>query len=135
VISGELESVEKACILMKEAGAKRSLVLPVSGAFHSPLMEPARTELAKAIEDTTFGAPVCAVYQNVTASPETDPDRIKSNLLSQLTSPVKWTQTVRNMLKDGARSFTEFGPGTVLQGLVGKTAKAEGLEITFETKL
>ena len=107
---------------MKEAGAKRALPLSVSGAFHSPLMEPARAELAEAIERTAFSVPICPVYQNVTAEPTTDPEVIKANLLAQLTSPVKWTQTVRNMLDAGADSFLEIGPGTVLQGLVRRTA-------------
>lgn len=118
VISGEKEAVEKACSLMKEAGARRALPLNVSGAFHSPLMEPARAELAEAIERTDVRKPVCPVYQNVTALPETDPERIKQNLLLQLTSPVKWTQSVRNMMHDGATEFKEIGPGTTLQGLI-----------------
>ena len=118
VISGDSEAVAVACAACKEAGAKRALPLPVGGAFHSPLMEPARVELAEAIEATPFNAPRCPVYQNVTAMPETDPQRIKDNLLSQLTSPVRWTASVLQMLQDGAASFTEIGPGTVLQGLV-----------------
>ncbi|MBO7644395.1 MAG: ACP S-malonyltransferase [Bacteroidales bacterium] len=118
VISGDSEAVAAACAACKEAGAKRALPLPVGGAFHSPLMEPARLELAEAIEATPFNAPRCPVYQNVTAMPETDPQRIKDNLLSQLTSPVRWTASVLQMLQDGAASFTEIGPGTVLQGLV-----------------
>ena len=122
VISGEAEAVAEACAKMKEAGAKRALPLPVSGAFHSPLMEPARLELAEAIDTTPFRAPVCPVYQNVTALPSTDPSVIKDNLLRQLTSPVRWTQTVRNMVADGADFFLEIGPGTVLQGLVGRIA-------------
>lgn len=122
VISGEKEAVDKACAALKEAGAKRALPLPVSGAFHSPLMEPARAELAKAIEETPFSTPVCPIYQNVTALPSTDPAVIKDNLLKQLTSPVRWTPTVRNMLADGALRFLELGPGTVLQGLVKRTA-------------
>lgn len=122
VISGELSAVEKACALLKEAGAKRALVLPVSGAFHSPLMEPARVELAKAIEATPFKAPRCPIYQNVTASPTTDPGLIKENCLKQLTSPVRWTKTVLNMIADGASRFVEIGPGSVLQGLVGRIA-------------
>ena len=125
VISGELSAVEKACALLKEAGAKRALVLPVSGAFHSPLMEPARVELAKAIEATPFNSPRCPIYQNVTAAPTTDPEVIKENALKQLTSPVRWTQTVRNMIADGAARFVEIGPGTVLQGLVGRIATEE----------
>ena len=107
---------------MKEAGAKRALPLAVSGAFHSPLMEPARLELAEAIDKTPFQVPVCPVYQNVTALPSTDPEVIKDNLLRQLTSPVRWTQTVQNMVADGADSFLEIGPGTVLQGLVKRIA-------------
>ena len=122
VISGEEAAVLEACAKMKEAGAKRALPLPVSGAFHSPLMEPARLELAEAIDKTPFRAPVCPVYQNVTALPSMDPDVIKDNLLRQLTSPVRWTQTVRNMVADGADSFLEIGPGTVLQGLVKRLA-------------
>ena len=125
VISGELSAVEEACAKLKEAGAKRALVLPVSGAFHSPLMEPARVELAKAIEATPFKAPRCPIYQNVTAAPTTDPEVIKENALKQLTSPVRWTQTVRNMIADGAARFVEIGPGTVLQGLVGRIATEE----------
>ena len=122
VISGDTAAVEEACIRMKEAGAKRALVLPVGGAFHSPLMEPAREELAEGIRKATFRTPLCPVYQNVTARPSTDPEEIKSNLLAQLTAPVLWTQTVRNMLADGAEHFIELGPGKVLQGLVAKTA-------------
>ena len=122
VISGEIEAVNEACEKLKAAGAKRALPLQVGGAFHSPLMEPAREELAKAIETTVFKTPVCPVYQNVTARPSTDPDVIKKNLLSQLTSPVKWTQTVKNMIADGADYFMEIGPGAVLQGLIKKTA-------------
>lgn len=122
VISGELKAVEEACTLLKEAGAKRALVLPVSGAFHSPLMEPARVELAKAIEATPFKAPRCPIYQNVTALPTTDPEVIKENVLKQLTSPVRWTKTVQNMIADGAGRFVEIGPGSVLQGLVGRIA-------------
>ena len=122
VISGEAEAVAEACAKMKEAGAKRALPLPVSGAFHSPLMEPARLELAEAIDKTPFQVPVCPVYQNVTALPTTDPAVIKDNLLRQLTSPVRWTQTVRNMVADGADNFLEIGPGTVLQGLVHRIA-------------
>lgn len=122
VISGEKEAVEAACVKMKEAGAKRALVLPVGGAFHSPLMEPARAELAEGIEKAVFKTPVCPVYQNVTALPSTDPAEIKANLLAQLTSPVRWTQSVKNMINDGASHFTELGPGKVLQGLVAKIA-------------
>jgi [acyl-carrier-protein] S-malonyltransferase len=118
VISGEAGAVAAACAALKEAGAKRALPLPVGGAFHSPLMEPAREELAEAIRATEILAPSCPVYQNVSASPETDPARIRENLLLQLTSPVRWTQSVKAMLADGAAEFTEIGPGTVLQGLV-----------------
>ena len=122
VISGEKKAVEEACAKMKEAGAKRALPLAVSGAFHSPLMEPARLELAEAIDRTPFKAPSCPVYQNVTALPSSDPSVIKENLLKQLTSPVRWTQTVQNMVADGADHFLEIGPGTVLQGLVRRIA-------------
>ena len=128
VISGEKDAVEAACSRMKEAGAKRALVLPVGGAFHSPLMEPARAELAEGIEKTPFLQPRCPVYQNVTASPSTDPETIKANLLAQLTSPVRWTQSMKHMLSDGADHFIELGPGKVLQGLVAKTA-ADGVII------
>lgn len=121
VISGEAEAVDDACAKLKEAGARRALPLAVGGAFHSPLMEPARAELAEGIEKAVFRTPVCPVYQNVSAAPVTDPAEIKANLLSQLTSPVRWTQSVRNMTADGAGHFTEVGPGKVLQGLVGKT--------------
>ncbi len=120
VISGSNVGVEQAMEKLKEAGAKRVLPLAVGGAFHSPLMEPAREELAQAIENTTFGTPTCPVYQNVNALPATDVAVIKENLIAQLTSPVRWTQTVQNMMKDGATSFTEVGPGKVLQGLVKK---------------
>lgn len=120
VISGSVEAVNAACETLKEKGAKRALLLPVGGAFHSPLMEPAREELAAAIEATTINAPVCPVYQNVNALPQTDSTVIKENLIAQLTGPVRWTQTVKNMLADGATSFTELGPGKVLQGLVMK---------------
>lgn len=122
VISGERSAVEEACARLKESGAKRALVLPVGGAFHSPLMQPAAEELAAGIESVTFREPVCPIYQNVTALPVTDPARIKDNLLAQLTSPVRWTQTVKNMIADGADRFIESGPGKVLQGLVAKTA-------------
>ena len=118
VLSGEEEAIDQACAKFKEAGAKRALKLAVSGAFHSPLMEPAREKLAKAIEATPFQKPFCPVYQNVTAQPTTDPAVIKENCLKQLTSPVRWTQTVQNMYADGAAHFVELGPGTVLQGLV-----------------
>jgi [acyl-carrier-protein] S-malonyltransferase len=120
VISGSIEGINIACEKMKEAGAKRALVLPVGGAFHSPLMEPARIELEAAINNTTFNNPICPVYQNVTASAISNPDEIKKNLILQLTAPVKWTQTVTQMIADGATHFTEVGPGKVLQGLVKK---------------
>jgi [acyl-carrier-protein] S-malonyltransferase len=122
VISGEVSAVNDACTRLKEAGARRALQLPVGGAFHSPLMEPARAELAEGIEKATFHTPVCPIYQNVTARPTTDAQEIKANLLTQLTSPVKWTQSVMNMIADGADKFIELGPGKVLQGLVSKTA-------------
>lgn len=131
VISGEKEAVELACAAMKEAGAKRALPLSVGGAFHSPLMEEARLELGKAIEKTEVHAPACPIYQNVTALPETDPERIKKNLLAQLTSPVKWTQSVKNMLADGAGTFKELGPGNVLQGLIKRIAASAGAEVTI----
>lgn len=124
VISGEKEAVEAACVRMKEAGAKRALPLPVGGAFHSPLMEPARAELAEGIEKAVFRTPVCPIYQNVTALASSDPAEIKANLLAQLTSPVRWTQSVRNMIADGADHFIELGPGKVLQGLVAKIASS-----------
>lgn len=123
VISGEFSAVEKACVAMKEAGAKRALILPVGGAFHSPMMEPAREELAAAIEATIFSTPICPVYQNVTASAVSNADEIKKNLITQLTAPVKWTQSVQQMIKDGATLFTEVGPGKVLVGLVNKIDK------------
>ena len=123
VISGEYKAVELACEKMKEAGAKRALILPVGGAFHSPMMEPAREELAAAIEATTFSNPICPVYQNVTASAVSDPAEIKKNLIIQLTAPVKWTQSVQQMIADGATLFTEVGPGKVLAGLIGKIDK------------
>lgn len=123
VISGETSAVEKACEAMKAAGAKRALILPVGGAFHSPMMEPAREELAAAIEATTFSAPVCPVYQNVTASAVSDENEIKKNLIIQLTAPVKWTQSVQQMIADGATLFTEVGPGKVLAGLINKIDK------------
>lgn len=122
VISGAYSAVESACEAMKEAGAKRALILPVGGAFHSPLMEPAREKLAKAIENTVFNDPSCPIYQNVTAKAETNKETIKLNLVSQLTAPVKWTQSVQQMWNDGATQFTEVGPGKVLQGLVKKIA-------------
>ena len=120
VISGEVDAVKKACEALTEAGARRALILPVGGAFHSPLMDPAREELADVINSTVFNHPVCPVYQNVNAQPVRNPEIIKQNLISQLTSPVKWTQIVKNMLADGASSFTEIGPGKTLQGLVKK---------------
>lgn len=120
VISGSISGIDKACELMKEAGAKRALPLKVGGAFHSPLMEPARVELSQAIESTKFSIPVCPVYQNVSTTGETEPETIKANLISQLTSPVKWTQSVQNMIADGANDFVELGPGKVLQGLISK---------------
>lgn len=131
VISGEVKAVEAACETLKERGARRAMLLPVGGAFHSPLMEPARKELAEAIEIATFNTPTCPVYQNVSTFAVTNPEEIKKNLVFQLTAPVKWTQSVQNMIKDGAKSFTEVGPGKVLQGLVKKidrsaeTASAE----------
>lgn len=129
VISGEEEAIDKACEKLKEAGAKRALKLKVGGAFHSPCMEPARAELAEAIEATEIVKPVCPVYQNVDALPHTDPAEIKGLLIAQLTAPVRWTQTVKNMIADGATEFVELGPGKVLQGLVSKidpSVKVEG---------
>ncbi|MCA0154152.1 ACP S-malonyltransferase [Winogradskyella vincentii] len=123
VISGEIEAINKACETLKEEGARRALVLPVGGAFHSPMMEPAREELASAIENTNFSKPNCPIYQNVTASAITDENEIKGNLISQLTAPVRWTQSVQQMVADGATHFTEVGPGRVLQGLVKKIHK------------
>jgi len=120
VISGSISGIDKAIAALQQRGAKRALKLVVGGAFHSPLMEPARVELAAAIEKTTIKAPVCPIYQNVTALPETQPEKIKANLIAQLTAPVRWTQTIQNMIKDGATSFTEVGPGQVLQGLIKK---------------
>ncbi len=122
VISGSMKGVEIACERLKAAGAKRALPLPVGGAFHSPLMEPARQELGEAIASTHFNQPICPVYQNVNALPSTDIPTIKKNLVDQLTAPVRWTQSVQNMVKDGAKTFTECGPGKVLQGLVKKIA-------------
>ncbi|WP_225036911.1 ACP S-malonyltransferase [Winogradskyella sp. SM1960] len=134
VISGEVEAINKACEALKDAGARRALVLPVGGAFHSPLMEPAREELAAAIENTTFSKPNCPIYQNVTASAITDENEIKANLILQLTAPVRWTQSVQQMVADGAVHFTEVGPGKVLQGLVKKIHRgAETTSATFET--
>lgn len=123
VISGSVAGIEKACIALKEAGAKRALVLPVGGAFHSPLMKAAEEELQGAIQSITFNAPSCPVYQNVVAMPVTDPVTIKQNLINQLTGPVKWTQSVQAMVSDGATEFTEVGPGKVLQGLIQKIQK------------
>ena len=123
VISGSVAGIEKACIALKEAGAKRALVLPVGGAFHSPLMKAAEEELQGAIQSITFNAPSCPVYQNVVAMPVTDPATIKQNLINQLTGPVKWTQSVQAMVADGATEFTEVGPGKVLQGLIQKIQK------------
>ena len=123
VISGSIKGIEEASKLLKEAGAKRTLILPVGGAFHSPLMKPAEEELSEAIEKTVFHAPLCPVYQNVVAKAVTNPNEIRSNLISQLTGPVRWTQTVEQMIADGATRFTEAGPGKVLQGLVQKINK------------
>jgi len=123
VISGSIKGIEIACEKMKEAGAKRALVLPVGGAFHSPLMEPARQELQAAIENTLFSAPSCPVYQNVTATAVSNPNEIKQNLIAQLTAPVRWTQSILQMHEDGATEFIECGPGNVLQGLVKKIIK------------
>ena len=135
VISGEIDAINTACETLKEEGARRALVLPVGGAFHSPMMEPARAELAAAIENTTFSTPSCPIYQNVTASAVTDPEEIKKNLISQLTAPVKWTQTIQQMIADGGTSFTEVGPGKVLQGLMRKidrTVDANGASLNIE---
>lgn len=120
VISGETTAVEEACVKMKEAGAKRALILPVNGAFHSPLMQPAQEKLAAAIENTKFRNATIPIYQNITTSAVTDPEEIKQNLIKQLTGPVKWTQSVQNMIKDGATTFMEVGPGKTLQGLIKK---------------
>jgi len=131
VISGSIEGIDKACALMKEAGAKRALPLKVGGAFHSPLMEPAKVELEAAIQATEIKTPKCPVYQNVDALPHTDPAEIKANLIAQLTGSVRWTQTVMNMVADGADDFTECGPGAVLQGMIKKISKeanAHGIE-------
>lgn len=130
VISGTIKGIDIACEKLKAAGAKRALPLQVGGAFHSPLMEPAREELAAAIEATTFSKPICPVYQNVNARPSTDVTEIKKQLIAQLTSPVRWTQSVQNMVKDGAKTFVECGPGKVLQGLVKKIApEAEAMSL------
>jgi len=135
VISGEVEAINKACETLKEKGARRALVLPVGGAFHSPLMEPAREVLAAAIENTLFSKPNCPIYQNVTANAVLDEAAIKANLISQLTAPVRWTQSVQQMVADGASLFTEVGPGKVLQGLVKKINRpSETASATFETK-
>lgn len=123
VISGSREAIAAACPLMQEAGAKRALPLTVGGAFHSPLMTPAKEELAKAISQTQFSTPVCPIYQNVDAKPHTNPDEIRENLVTQLNSPVRWTQSVLNMIADGAQEFTECGPGTVLTGLIKRIRK------------
>ena len=130
VISGEKTAVEAACALLKDAGAKRALPLPVGGAFHSPLMEPARMELAEAIGATEVKAPACPIYQNVSAAAETDPARIKDNLLRQLTAPVRWTQTVKAMVADGASEFLEIGPGAVLQGLVRRISAGSEVSVS-----
>ena len=128
VISGAVDAVNEACMKLKEAGARRALVLPVGGAFHSPLMEPARKELAEAIEMADFKSPICPIYQNVDALPHTSPEEIKANLIAQLTAPVRWTQIVENMANDGISKFTELGPGTVLQGLITKILPAAEVE-------
>ena len=128
VISGANEAIDAACEKMKEAGAKRALKLPVGGAFHSPLMEPARVELEAAIRATTYNKPICPVYQNIDAKPYTDPEELKRNSIAQLTGPVRWTQTVQNMVADGATSFRELGPGNVLQGLIKKIAPEAMIE-------
>lgn len=130
VISGEVEAVNAACEAAKAAGAKRALVLKVGGGFHSPMMEPARQELAEAIAATEFSAPVCPVYQNVDARPHTDPEEIKQNLIAQLTAPVRWTQSVQNMIADGATEFISVGPGSVLSGLISKISR----DVTCENK-
>jgi len=136
VISGEIDAINRACESLKEEGAKRALVLPVGGAFHSPLMEPAREELAAAIENTTFSKPNCPIYQNVTANAVIDESTIKANLILQLTAPVRWTQSVQQMIADGATHFTEVGPGKVLQGLVRKIHReAETASATFESEV
>ena len=136
VISGEIDAINTACETLKEEGARRALVLPVGGAFHSPLMEPAREQLAAAIEATHFSKPNCPIYQNVTASAVLDESAIKANLMSQLTAPVRWTQSVQQMITDGAKHFTEVGPGKVLQGLVRKiNREAETASATFETNV
>ena len=128
VISGDVTAINLACEAMKEAGARRALVLPVGGAFHSPLMEPAREELAAAIENTNFANPACPIYQNVSTIAVTNPDEIKKNLVSQLTAPVKWTQSMQQMITDGATNFIEVGPGNVLQGLMRKINRSVATE-------
>jgi [acyl-carrier-protein] S-malonyltransferase len=133
VISGEIEAINKACDAMKENGAKRAIVLPVGGAFHSPLMEPAKQELAEAIKNTTFNEPNCPIYQNTTAKAVNTANEIKENLMAQLTAPVKWTQTIQQMIADGATEFTEVGPGKVLQGLMRKidrSVPAKGVDFS-----
>lgn len=128
VVSGAVDAVTEACAKLKEAGARRALLLPVGGAFHSPLMEPARKELAEAIEMANFKTPVCPIYQNVDAKPHTNPEEIKQNLIAQLTAPVRWTQIVENMVADGFNSYVELGPGTVLQGLIRKISPSAEVE-------
>lgn len=128
VISGAVDAVNEACAKLKEAGARRALVLPVGGAFHSPLMEPARKELAEAIEEADFKTPICPIYQNVDAKPHTNPEEIKQNLIAQLTAPVRWTQIVENMVADGFNTYVELGPGTVLQGLIRKISPSVEVE-------
>lgn len=130
VVSGAVDAVTEACAKLKEAGARRALLLPVGGAFHSPLMEPARKELAEAIEMANFKTPVCPIYQNVDAKPHTSPEEIKQNLIAQLTAPVRWTQIVENMVADGFNSYVELGPGTVLQGLISKISPSAEVEST-----
>lgn len=130
VISGENEAVDAACAALKQAGARRAMRLPVGGAFHSPLMEPARAELEQAIAEVEFHTPICPIYQNVDAKPQSDPQIIKANLIAQLTSPVRWTQIAKNMIADGIDQFTELGPGNVLQGLIKKVNS----EVTVESK-
>lgn len=130
VISGSIKGIDEACLLLKQAGAKRTLILPVGGAFHSPLMQPAKEELTKAIEATVFHSPVCPVYQNVVANAVNNPEEIKANLISQLTGPVRWTQTIEQMIVDGTTRFTEAGPGKVLQGLalkINKDVQVDGI--------
>lgn len=128
VISGAVDAVNEACAKLKEAGARRALVLPVGGAFHSPLMEPARQELAETIEAASFATPICPIYQNVDGRPHTSPEEIKVNLIAQLTAPVRWTQIVENMMEDGIISFVELGPGNVLQGLISKISPTAMVE-------